>query len=596
MRNADTVLGIIRERGKQGLPVEDLYRQLYNPDLYLRAYAHLYPNQGALTRGATTETADGMSLAKIDTIIEALRFERYRWTPVRRVHIPKSNGKTRPLGIPTWSDKLLQEVIRMILEAYYEPQFSERSHGFRPGHGCHTALSEVAHRWTGTKWFIEGDIKGCFDNIDHEVLLVILGERLHDGRFLGLIGDLLKAGYVEHWSYGKTLSGTPQGGVVSPILANIYLDRLDRFVEQVLVPAHTQGQTRRWNNRYATLRTRARYWANKGDHEQARALRKEMRRLPSGDPNDPNYRRLHYVRYADDFLLGFTGPRAEAEAIKQALGTFLLQELKLELAQDKTLVTHAKQGARFLGYTVFAQHADDQLDGNRRRKVNGVIGLRVPADVIQQWKAPYLRNGKPAPRPEMLRDDDYTIVSRYQAEFRGIVQYYLLAQNVSHFGSLQWAMQQSLCRTLAAKHKTSAKKMADKYRTTVQTEHGPRSCLQVAVERGHGKPPLVAQFGGIHLRRNRSAILVDRSPTRHRTERTELLQRLLADTCELCGSTSQVEVHHVRHLKDLNRNGRQPRPRWMEVMAARRRKTLVTCRACHDQIHAGKYDGRKLSA
>ena len=596
MRNADTVLGIIRERGRQGLPVEDVYRQLYNPELYLRAYAHLYPNEGALTRGATGETADGMNLAKIDTIIEALRFERYRWTPVRRVHIPKRNGKTRPLGIPTWSDKLLQEVIRMILEAYYEPQFSERSHGFRPGRGCHTALSEVSRRWTGTKWFVEGDIKGCFDNIDHSVLLSILGERFHDGRFLGLIGDLLKAGYIEHWRYGKTLSGTPQGGVVSPILANIYLDRLDRFVEQVLVPAHTRGQSRRWNNRYAALKTRARNRVKKGDREQVRALRKEMRHLPSGDPDDPGYRRLNYVRYADDFLLGFIGPKAEAEAIKQALGTFLLQELKLELAQDKTLVTHAQQGARFLGYTVSAQIANDQLDGNRRRKVNGVIGLRVPPDVIQRWKASYLRKGKPAPRPEMLRDDDYTIVSRYQAEFRGIVQYYLLAQNVSHFGSLQWVMQQSLCRTLAAKHKSSAKKMADRYRATVQTEHGPRSCLQVAVERGPDKPPLVAQFGGIPLRRNRNAILVDRSPTRHRTERTELLQRLLADTCELCGSTSQVEVHHIRHLKDLNRNGRQPRPRWMEVMASRRRKTLVTCRACHDEIHAGKYDGRKLSA
>ena len=595
MRNADTVLGIIRERGTQGLPVEDLYRQLYNPDLYLRAYAHLYPNEGAMTHGATTETADGMSLAKIDAIIEALRFERYRWTPVRRVHIPKRNGKTRPLGIPTWSDKLLQEVIRMILEAYYEPQFSERSHGFRRGRGCHTALSEVTRRWTGTKWFIEGDIKGCFDNIDHDVLLAILGERLHDGRFLGLIRDLLKAGYIEHWRYGKTLSGTPQGGVVSPILSNIYLDRLDQFVEQVLVPAYTRGQSRRWNNRYAALRTRARNWEQKGDHEQARALRKEMRRLPSGDPNDPDYRRLRYIRYADDFLLGFIGPKAEAEAIKQALGTFLLQELKLELAQDKTLVTHAQQGARFLGYSVSARIANDQLDGNRRRKVNGIIGLRVPPDVIQRWKASYLRKGKPAPRPEMLRDEDFTILSRYQAEFRGIVQYYMLAHNVSHFGNLQWVMQQSLCRTLAAKHKSSAKKMADRYRATVQTEHGRRSCLQV-VEQRPGKPPLIAQFGGIPLRRNRSAILVDRSPTQHRTERTELLQRLLADKCELCGSTSQVEVHHVRHLKDLNRNGRQPRPRWMEVMAARRRKTLVTCRACHDQIHAGKYDGRKLSA
>ncbi|MCY3922266.1 MAG: reverse transcriptase domain-containing protein [Chloroflexi bacterium] len=595
MRNADTVLGIIRERGTQGLPVEDLYRQLYNPDLYLRAYAHLYPNEGAMTAGATTETADGMSLAKIDAIIEALRFERYRWTPVRRVHIPKRNGKTRPLGIPTWSDKLLQEVIRMILEAYYEPQFSERSHGFRRGRGCHTALSEVTRRWTGTKWFIEGDIKGCFDNINHDVLLAILGERLHDGRFLGLIGDLLKAGYIEHWRYGKTLSGTPQGGVVSPILANIYLDRLDQFVEQVLIPEHTRGESRRWNNRYAALKTRARNRAKKGDHEQARTIRKEMRSLPSGDPNDPGYRRLRYVRYADDFLLGFIGPKAEAETIKQTLGTFLLQELKLELAQDKTLVTHAKRGARFLGYSVSARIANDQLDGNRRRNINGIIGLRVPPDVIQRWKSFYLRKGKPAPRPEMLRDEDFTIVSRYQAEFRGIFQYYLLAYNVSHFGNLQWVMQQSLCRTLAAKHKSSAKKMADKYRATVQTEHGRRSCLQV-VEPRPGKPLRIAQFGGIPLRRNRSAILVDRSPTRHRTERTELLQRLLADECELCGSTNQVEVHHVRHLKDLNRNGPHSRPRWMEIMAARRRKTLVTCRACHEQIHAGSYDGRKLSA
>ena len=594
MRNAETVLGIIRERGKQGLPLGDIYRQLYNPELYLRAYAHLYANKGAMTRGATGETADGMALAKIDAIIEALRYERYRWTPVRRVHIPKSNGKTRPLGIPTWSDKLLQEVIRMILEAYYEPQFSDRSHGFRPGRSCHTALSEMTRLWTGTKWFIEGDIKGCFDNIDHSVLLGILGEKLQDGRFLRLIASLLKAGYVEEWRYGKTLSGIPQGGVVSPILANIYLDRLDRFVEQVLVPANTRGKARRGNNRHQTLKVRARYWEQKGDHRQAHELRKEMRNLPSGDPHDPGYRRLRYVRYADDFLLGFIGPKSEAEGIKQALGEFLPKELKLDLAQEKTLVTHANQGARFLGYSVSAQIANDQLDGRRRRRVNGIIGLRVPLDVLQKWRASYLRKGKPAPRPEMLRDDDFTIVSRYQAEFRGIVQYYLLAHNVSYFGNLQWVMQQSLCRTLASKHNSSAKKMADKYLTKVQTEHGLRSCLQVKVERPD-KPPLVAQFGGIPLRRNRSTILVDRSPTRYRTERTELTQRLLANQCELCGSTSQVEIHHIRHLKDLNSTGRRTRPRWMEIMAARRRKTLAVCGSCHDQIHAGKYDGRKLS-
>ena len=207
-----------------------------------------------MTKGTTAETVDGMSLAKIDRIIDALRYERLRWTPVRRVNIPKPNGKTRLLGIPTWTDKLLQEVIRMILEAYYEPQFSDHSHGFRPDRGCHTALSGVVTHWTGVRWFVEGDIKGCFDNIDHEVLLAVLGEKLHDNRFLRLLKYLLKAGYMEDWKYGRTLSGTPQGGVVSPILANVYLDRLDKFVETVLIPAHTRGEVRRRNPAWTRLR------------------------------------------------------------------------------------------------------------------------------------------------------------------------------------------------------------------------------------------------------------------------------------------------------------------------------------------------------
>ena len=234
MQQAETVLNVIRERGERGLPLENPYRLLYNPNLYLRAYSRLYSNQGAMTEGATAETVDGISLAKIDRLIDALRYERFRWTPVRRVNIPKPNGKTRALGIPTWTDKLLQEVIRMILEAYYEPQFSDRSHGFRPHRGCRTALSNVVNYWSGVRWFVEGDIKGCFDNIDHEVLLSVLGEKLHDNRFLRLLKHLLKAGYVEDWKYDRTLSGTPQGSVVSPILANIYLDRLDRLVENVL--------------------------------------------------------------------------------------------------------------------------------------------------------------------------------------------------------------------------------------------------------------------------------------------------------------------------------------------------------------------------
>ena len=594
MRNAETVLNVIRERGERGLPLENIYRLLYNRNLYLRAYGRIYSNQGAMTKGITAETVDGMSLAKIDRIIDELRYERFRWTPVRRVNIPKPNGKTRPLGIPTWTDKLLQEVIRMILEAYYEPQFSDRSHGFRPDRGCHTALSEVANSWDGVRWFVEGDIKGCFDNIDHEVMLSVLGEKLHDNRFLRLLKYLLKAGYMEDWKYGRTLSGTPQGGVVSPILANIYLDRLDKFVETMLIPAHTRGTRRQHNPSYRALGSRLAYHRKRGNHSLAKALRHEMQQLPSGDPYDPEYRRLRYVRYADDFVLGFIGPKAEAGQIKESLETFLRDNLKLELSKEKTLITHAtSQAAGFLGCELINQQANTKHDHSGRRSINGRIGLRVPAKVIEQHCHTYMGNGKPAHRAELINDDDFTIVRRYQAEFRGVVQYYLLAYNVSHFGKLQWVMEESLAKTLAAKHKTTRRKVFRRLKSVAPTEHGERACLQVVVQQGEGKRPLVAQFGGIPLKRNKQAVLVDQQPQRYRAERTELIQWLLADECELCGSTVDVEVHHIRALRDLNVKGQGEKPLWIQVMAARQRKTLVVCRPCHLNAHGGDWKPRK---
>jgi group II intron reverse transcriptase/maturase len=255
MRNAATVLGIIRERGKHRLPLDDVYRQLYNPELYLVGYDKIRRNAGAMTTGTTPETVDGMSLEKIHRIIDDLRQERYRWTPVRRVYIPKANGKKRPLGIPRWSDKLLQEVMRAILDAYYEPQFSDHSHGFRPQRGCHTALREI-QKWAGSAWFIEGDIKGCYDNIDHGILLSILRENIHDNRFLRLIENLLQAGYLEEWTYHQTLSGVPQGGILSPLLSNVFLDRLDKYVETVLLPQHNTGERRKKNRAYMALQMR----------------------------------------------------------------------------------------------------------------------------------------------------------------------------------------------------------------------------------------------------------------------------------------------------------------------------------------------------
>ncbi len=304
MQTADAILGLICERGKKGLPLEQrVYRLLYNRDLYLMAYGKIYRNAGAMTHGVTDETPDGMSLAKIDAIIEALRYERFQWLPARRTYIPKKNGKKRPLGMPVWTDKLVQEVLRLILEAYYEPTFSDHSHGFRPGRGPHTALREIYRTWRGTTWFIEGDISKCFDNLNHELLLSILSEYIDDTRFIKLLRDLFDAGYMEDWTYNETLSGVPQGGIVSPVLSNILLDKLDKFVENVLIPQHTKGVKRKKNYEYHNLMERSRRLRSKGNIEEAERLRDEAQKLPSTVTDDPDYRRLNYVRYADDFLL-----------------------------------------------------------------------------------------------------------------------------------------------------------------------------------------------------------------------------------------------------------------------------------------------------
>jgi len=384
MRTAETILAIIRVYGTRGLPLERVYPLLYNPNLYLRAYARLYPNKGAMTKGSTDETVDGMSLVKIDKLIDDVRYERHRWTPVRRVHIPKPNGKMRPLGLPTWSDKLLQEVMRSILEAYYDAQFSEHSHGFRPKHGCHTALQEIQQTWKGTRWFIEGDIAKYFDTINHEKLLEILSENIRDERFLRLIRELLAAGYMEDWKFKLTLSGAPQGGVISPLLSNIYLNKFDHWVEETLIPAYTRGTKRRDNPAYNRICSRLYRLRRNGQMKEAKKLLQQRRKLPSIDPNDEGYRRLHYTRYADDFLLGYTGTKEEAEEIKRTIKEWLRDNLKLDLSDEKTLITHATiQKARFLGDDIAGGYTEDKLDAYKRRTINGVIGLFVPASVVE---------------------------------------------------------------------------------------------------------------------------------------------------------------------------------------------------------------------
>jgi group II intron reverse transcriptase/maturase len=587
MQNAETVLGVLRERGRRALSLNELYRQLFNPELYLLAYGRIYANEGAMTPGVTRETGDGMSMDKIAMIIDRMRHERYRFTPVRRVHIPKKDGKTRPLGMPTWSDKLVGEVVRLLLEAYYEPTFSDRSHGFRPGRGCHTALREVVNTWKGTTWFIEGDISDCFGSLDHRVMLNILAEKIHDNRFLRLVRNMLQAGYLEDWIWNATLSGAPQGGVTSPILSNIYLDRLDRYVETVLIPRHTRGTVRAYNPDYTRRRQAAADARRRGDHVTARQRRRHVRRLPSGDPYDPGYRRLRYVRYADDILLGFTGPKIEAELIKADLAEFLRNDLALELSEPKTLITHGRtSAARFLGYEITVQHNDHKIS-HGGRTVNGMIGLRVPRAMIREKCAPYQQFGQPECRTDQADWSDYHIVADYGSKYRGIVQYYLLAINVSALRRLRWFMETSMLKTLALKHKSSVHKITTRHKVTIATPHGPRTCFEAKAQREAGKKPLVARFGDITLKRQKRAVINDRPIGRIIYPRKELTQRLRKGKCEICGQPDRIQVHQIRKLTDLNPPG-TPQPDWTKIMAKRRRKTLIVCHTCHDTIHNRK--------
>jgi group II intron reverse transcriptase/maturase len=584
MQETGVVLGVLRERGRKGLPCTQLYRQMFNRELYLTAYGNIYSNQGAMTPGANEETADGMSEEKIEQIIGLMRNERYRFSPARRIYIPKKNGRLRPLGLPSWSDKLAGEVVRLLLEAIYEPQFSRWSHGFRRNRGCHTALRDIQNTWTGTTWFIEGDISDCFGSLDHEILLRILAEKIHDQRFLRLIRNMLKAGYLEDWEYRDSLSGCPQGGVVSPILSNVYLDKLDKFAEQELIPQYTRGTRRKCNPEYDRIQYQRARARKRGDRAAARDLEKQLRSLPASDPMDPGYRRLKYTRYADDHILGFIGPKAEAEEIKAKLAKFLRETLGLELNQQKTLITHARsQHARFLGYDITVQHSRDKITGGRRT-VNGTIALRVPRDVIKAQIARYRRRGKPSHRPRLQNLDDYDIVRKYGAEYAGVVNYYLLARDVYRLTTLRWNAESSMLRTLARKHRSSAAKMAARHKAKIETSDGLRTCFEARKHR-EGKKDLVARFGGIILRQDRRAVIRDPAPAPAAYPRKELVKRLRTRECELCETGTTVTVHQVTGLKTLGQPG-PGQPAWAALMAKMRRKTLIVCAPCHDWIHA----------
>jgi len=360
---------------------------MYTPEIWQEAYANIYANKGAVTKGIDDNTLDGMSQKRINRIITMLKERKYKPKPVRRTYIPKKNGKLRPLGIPSGDEKLVQEVTRLILARIYEPIFTDNSTGFREGRSCHTALERIKKTWTGVKWFIEFDIKSFFDEMNHGKMIELLEKKIKDKRFLKLIRSMLTAGYLQDWKYHTTYSGVPQGGIVSPILSNIYLHELDKFIQQ-LADDFSKGKRRPVNPEYRKLRNRKHSLRKKIDQEgkqpelmiKLRELDKQMKQLPYGDAYSCEYKRLLYCRYADDFVCGIIGSKQEAEEVKEQVILFLEKKLSLNIAPEKTRIESAKKGIKFLSYKI-STWGREKI---RKMKISGrYVTKRTTAENIQ---------------------------------------------------------------------------------------------------------------------------------------------------------------------------------------------------------------------
>ncbi|MEQ7801911.1 reverse transcriptase domain-containing protein [Pedobacter sp. ASV1-7] len=602
MRNPACVLNSLSKHSRvSGYKFERLYRVLFNEEMYYTAYQSIYAKAGNMTKGSDGTTIDEMSLPRIEKLIDALKNETYQPNPSRRVYIPKKNGLKRPLGIPSFDDKLLQEVIRMILEAIFEKQFEDSSHGFRPHRSCHTALLEIKKSFSGTTWFIEGDIKGFFDNINHEVMINILKEKIADERFIRLIRKFLNAGYIEDWAFRRTYSGTPQGGIVSPILANIYLDKLDKYMQEY-TSKFDKGVKRSITKEARSNEHRKSYLLGKlrleKDEQQRTALKQQIRAVEMDrlsivrcDEMDANYRRLKYVRYADDFLIGIIGSKEESKQIKEDIKNFLNDTLKLTLSDEKTLITHTKKSASFLGYQITVQSSNlrrRDKNGFLKRAFNKRVMLKVSRATILKKLLDYrtvevkYHNGKerwkPKRRPQLINNDDLEILSRHNLEIRGFYNYYSIANNCGAIGAFAYIMEYSMYKTFAAKYKSTVSKILDKYMSNKDFTVFYKN------KKGQARKAVLYNQG---FKRNQATIesySMDKLPDIYYTRSiTSLIDRLKAEKCELCGATEQLEMHHVRKMKDVK--GKQP---WELIMMARRRKTLAICHGCHRNIHNGK--------
>lgn len=601
MRNPELLLNNLSSHSSDlNYKFERVYRILFNEQMFYSAYQRIYAKPGNMTPGTDGKTIDQMSIERISKIIATLKDESYQPKPAKRIYIPKKNGKMRPLGIPSFEDKLVQEVVRMVLEAIYEGAFYDTSHGFRPNRSCHTALTKIGVEFTGTKWFIEGDIKGFFDNIDHEVLVNILKKRIEDERFIRLIRKFLKAGYVEQWKYNPTYSGTPQGGIISPILANIYLNEFDEYMDKY-AKTFNKGKARRVSSEYRWLESHIRGLKQKyqraTDADKREALylkykeeRKKLLRTPCKMDMDEEYKRLRYVRYADDFLIGVAGSKEDCERMKENITEFMRESLKLELSAEKTLITHGKDAAKFLGYEISIKHSESTIKtakGGTQRSKNGRVRLWVSKDICRKRLTSYdalsskvVKNKtklRPKCREYLIGKKPELILAQYNAEIRGFYNYYALAHNIGNVGwEFFYFMKYSMLMTLAQKLNTSISKVIIKF------SKDKNFVIPYTTDKGE-KREVILYNKGFKLNRNIKDITCDRMPVTGFLPYPTLAERLRLGVCEVCGEKDELVMHHIRKLTMLKGNTEVEK-----ILLKRRRKTIAVCQCCNAKIQKGE--------
>jgi group II intron reverse transcriptase/maturase len=570
-----------------------LFNLMLDPWMFEKAYDKLKSKPGNMTKALDPETLDGLSDTSIKEIIEKLKDGTFVFNPARTVEIPKANGKVRVLASPIANprDKLVLEVIRMILEVIYEPRFSDNSHGFRIGRGCHSALKQVESMLAPVTFVIEGDIKGCFDNIDHKILMSILKLTIKDEKFLGIIRQALRVGYGKMRNTVKTnVIGTPQGSVISPMLCNIYMNSFDTFMAKLKVEFDVGNKAAR-SKEYHRLATQARRARLAGHMDKFTTLMKVVRSMPHSI-RDESYKKLTFCRYADDWIVGIRGSRKDTDFILSRIKSFLAETLKIDLSAEKTHVTNISSSAvTFLGTVIKKSHIAFHKEVVRKIKnpVTGIITskiidmrhrhsirLEAPIQTIRKklTDAGFMKAGKPCPKFMWTALSHSQIIAGYNSVLRGYINYYSFAANSGRFISfLRWVMFFSCGRTLATKFSSQVSKIVQKYGLGLGPEAATKDkytgLLKVSYSNKQGP-------GKFNIKSGDSVAMIQALYYSGLSVAT--LEGLV---CSYCGSNYRVEMHHIRMMKDLNPNIRAIDA----LMAKANRKQIPLCRSCHMDLH-----------